>query len=56
MFPKFRIIRQIHQTEKLDNIKETVEKAVSSINYDLIDLKDKTVGIAVGSRGIRNIC
>mgnify|MGYP001031385643 CR=1 FL=1 len=56
MFPKFRIIRQIHQTEKLDNIKETVEKAVSSINYDLIDLKGKTVGIAVGSRGISNIC
>ena len=56
MFPKFRIIRQIHQTEKLDNIKETVEKAVSSINYDLIDLKEKNVGIAVGSRGISNIC
>ncbi len=56
MFPKFKIIRQIHPTEKLDNIKESVEKAISSINYDLADLKGKTVGIAVGSRGISNIC
>ena len=55
MFPGFIIVKQIKDAEKIDNIKMAVETAVSSIDYDLSDIKGKTVGIAVGSRGISNI-
>ena len=55
MFPKFVMIKQNYPAEKIDNIEEAVRKAVSDSKANLSSVNGKTVGIAIGSRGIANI-
>lgn len=55
MFPRFVMIKQNYQADKIADIPEAVIKAVREIEYDLDSLKGQTVGIAVGSRGISNL-
>ncbi len=55
MLPKFVMIKQSYQADKIADIPEAVSKAVRETEYDLENLKGKTVGIAVGSRGISNL-
>lgn len=54
MLPKFVMIRQNYDADKIENIAEEVVNTMESIDFDLKELSGKTVGIAVGSRGISN--
>lgn len=55
MFPKFVMIKQNYEAKRIDDIEKELRKTVSASGYDMSELKNKTVGIAVGSRGISNI-
>lgn len=55
MFPRFVMIKQNYHADKIADIPEAVIKAVREMEYKLGSLKGKTVGIAVGSRGISNL-
>ena len=55
MFPKFVMIKQNYGAEKIDDIEKAVRNTVYSSKADLERLNGKTVGIAVGSRGINKI-
>ncbi|MDD5923093.1 MAG: DUF362 domain-containing protein [Eubacteriales bacterium] len=57
MFPKFIMIRQEHPSEKLTNVSEAIRVTMKENVGETIlsDLREKRVGIAVGSRGITNL-
>ena len=56
MFPKFINIRQHHKARpEIKNIPQAVRDTVNKCGIDMSGLSGKTVGIAVGSRGIKNI-
>ncbi len=53
---KFYILRQIREnTQKIDDVKTAVKNELSNLDYDFDSLKNKKIGIAVGSRGIDQI-
>lgn len=56
MFPKFINIRQHHKARpEIKDIPQAVRDTVNKCGADMSGLSGKTVGIAVGSRGIKNI-
>ena len=56
MFPKFINIRQHHKARpEIKDIPQAVRDAVNKCGADMSGLSGNTVGIAVGSRGIKNI-
>lgn len=56
MFPKFINIRQHHKARpEIRDIPQAVRDTVNKCGADMSGLSGKTVGIAVGSRGIKNI-
>jgi len=55
MFPKFVMIRQKHDSDKIDNIEGSIRNSVKNVGFNLKSLSGNEVGIAVGSRGIANI-
>ncbi|MCD8036594.1 MAG: nickel-dependent lactate racemase, partial [Clostridiales bacterium] len=55
MFPKFVMIKQNYKAEKLDDLGAEIRNTIAKSGYDMKELDGKTVGIAVGSRGISNI-
>jgi len=54
MFPKFMMIKQKNEASKIDDVKQSVLDTINNCG-DFSFFKDKTIGIAVGSRGISNI-
>ena len=59
MFPRFVRIRQIKPADRIENVANEVRNAVAGLQnagkLDLSKLNGKSVGIAVGSRGIANL-
>lgn len=59
MFPKFIRIRQVKPADRIENVALEVRNAVSILEnagkLEPASLEGKTVGIAVGSRGIANL-
>ena len=56
MFPKFINICQHHKARpEIKDISQAVKDTVNKCGADMSGLSGKTVGIAVGSRGIKNI-
>ena len=55
MLTKFVMIKQNYPAEKINDTEKAVRDAVNVYSDELSKLKDKKVGIAVGSRGINKI-
>ena len=55
MLTKFVMIKQNYPAEKINDTEEAVRNAINVYKTKLGMLKDKKVGIAVGSRGINKI-
>ena len=55
MLTKFVMIKQNYPAEKINDTEEAVRDAINVYKTKLSMLKDKKVGIAVGSRGINKI-
>lgn len=55
MFPKFVKIKQSYCFNKIIDIPHEVKKTVRNLECIVVEIRGKTIGIAVGSRGISNI-